>query len=257
METATALDGSNSPVRVSLTKNDIPMAQLGTDPTSDSHSGRLQLEGGRGGSTEPIFSGRQVHAAVVDEEMGVPMCTLTEPVSKTIARDVTAVAKRLAYVMQPSARIDRGRRLKDWDLWGPLFLCLILGIVLSEGQSDEQASYVFAEIFVTVWLGSFVVTANALLLRGNVSFFQTLSVLGYCICPLVISAVMGVVLESFFGRRDGTFFLRIVMIGGALVWSAKASIGFIPELVPDDRQLLGLYPVWLFYVAIAWMIVLA
>jgi len=29
------------------------------------------------------------------------------------------------------------------------------------------------------------------------------------------------------------------------------------ELVPEDRKALGVYPVWLFYVAIAWMILIS
>lgn len=58
-----------------------------------------------------------------------------------------------------------------------------------------EASYAFADIFVTVWVGSGVVTLNAVLLRGKVSFFQTVCVLGYCIFPLVLSAFCAMLLR--------------------------------------------------------------
>ena len=59
------------------------------------------------------------------------------------------------------------------DLWGPLVLCLLLSIILSFNAPDDQKALVFAAVFVIVWLGSAIVTVNALLLGGNLSFFQT------------------------------------------------------------------------------------
>merc|ERR1712014_174772 len=96
----------------------------------------------------------------------------------------------------PLSSTDRGQRLKDWDLWGPLLLCLALGFIISHQTADaEQANYAFADVFVIVWVGSAVVTLNALLLQGKVSFFQTVCVLGYCIFPLVIAAFAAMMLR--------------------------------------------------------------
>eukprot|EP00930_Biecheleria_cincta_P064403 TRINITY_DN49992_c0_g1_i1.p1 TRINITY_DN49992_c0_g1~~TRINITY_DN49992_c0_g1_i1.p1 ORF type:complete len:233 (-),score=41.22 TRINITY_DN49992_c0_g1_i1:32-730(-) len=177
-------------------------------------------------------------------------CTLDEPVSETIMRDVRAVSQKLVYVMMPLSSSDRGQRLKDWDLWGPLVLCLALGFIISHQAADaEQANYAFADVFVIVWVGSAVVTLNALLLQGKVSFFQTVCVLGYCIFPLVIAAFCAMLLQ--------VDWLKVILVGAGLAWSARASVGFISELVPEDKRLMGLYPVWLFYAAIAWMILLA
>merc|ERR550532_2496667 len=90
--------------------------------------------------------------------------------------------------MKPSEN-EATHRLKDWDLWGPLMLCLALGMILAaEAPTSDQASYAFADVFVIVWVGSAVVTLNALLLQGKVSFFQTVCVLGYCLFPLVVAA---------------------------------------------------------------------
>lgn len=169
-------------------------------------------------------------------------------------RDVRSMASKLKYVMSPSIREDRGRRLKDWDLWGPLILCLSLGVILQQKLNDdpEQASNAFVDIFITMWAGSAVVTLNAVLLRGKVSFFQCVCVLGYCICPLVLSA-----LGTYFMRNLGWDLLKVLVVGAGLCWATWAAMGFIEEMVPPDKKLLGAYPVGLFYIAIAWMVLLA
>lgn len=192
----------------------------------------------------PTFQGEPL------EEVPGHSCTLHEPVTQTILRDLRSIAHKLIYVLMPMTPGDRGRRLKDWDLWGPLLLCLALGLILSgQAPSSSQASYAFADVFVTVWVGSGVVTLNALLLKGHVSFFQTVCVLGYCIFPLVIAAFIAMLCKMEW--------LKVLLVAGGLFWAGGASVGFVAELVPEEKKLLGLYPVWLFYVAIAWMILLA
>jgi protein YIPF6 len=61
---------------------------------------------------------------------------------------------------------------------------LSLAVILSFKAPTNQASLVFAAVFCLVWFGSTVVTINAQLLGGSISFFQSLCVLGYSIFPL-------------------------------------------------------------------------
>jgi len=175
-------------------------------------------------------------------------CTLDEPVSETIMRDLRSISEKLKYVLLPTQG-QHSSRLKDWDLWGPLLLCLALGVIIAaQAPSSDQASYAFADVFVIVWLGSSVVTLNALVLRGKVSFFLTVCVLGYCLSPLVIAA--------FFAMLFKVRLVKLALVAVGFAWASKASVGFMEELVPEDKKLLGLYPVWLFYAAIAWMILI-
>jgi len=177
-------------------------------------------------------------------------CTLDEPVTETIMRDLRSIGTKLKYVMLPRARADRAHGLKKWDLWGPLFLCLALGIILSaQAENSEQAGLAFALVFIIVWVGSGIVTLNALLLKGKISFFQSVCVLGYCICPLVIAAFCSMMLQIIW--------LKVIFVCIGFTWATGASVGFMSELVPEDRKALGVYPVWLFYVAIAWMILIS
>eukprot|EP00933_Yihiella_yeosuensis_P045934 TRINITY_DN41371_c0_g1_i1.p1 TRINITY_DN41371_c0_g1~~TRINITY_DN41371_c0_g1_i1.p1 ORF type:complete len:212 (+),score=26.16 TRINITY_DN41371_c0_g1_i1:120-755(+) len=186
------------------------------------------------------------------ESSGSPegRCTLDEPVTETIMRDLRSIGTKLKYVMLPRARHDKGSGLKEWDLWGPLFLCLALGIMLSaQAEDSAQASLAFALVFIIVWVGSGVVTINAVLLKGQISFFQSVCVLGYCICPLVIAAFCSLLLQ--------VIWLKVIFVCVGFTWATGASVGFMSELVPEDRKALGVYPVWLFYVAIAWMILIS
>ena len=140
--------------------------------------------------------------------------TLDEPVATTIMRDLKRVATKLRYVLVPSdAQSDTLTELRNWDLWGPLLLCLALSIMLSLSAPPGQTSLVFASVFVIVWAGAGVVTLNAALLGGNISFFQSVCVLGYCIFPLVLAAAFCLLWRNVVWRA--------IVVIGALVWSTR------------------------------------
>eukprot|EP00392_Amoebophrya_sp_AT5.2_P008362 g8383.t1 len=175
--------------------------------------------------------------------------TLDEPVVDTIKRDLNAIAEKLHYVLLPKARVDKGAGLRKWDLWGPLFLCLALSTVLALQAHKDQAGRAFALVFILVWAGSGVVTFNTVLLKGKISFFQSVCVLGYCIFPLVLAAIASAIVSYKI--------LKVIFVVVGFVWATGASVGFMSDIVQEDRRALAVYPVWLFYVAIAWMILLA
>ena len=104
----------------------------------------------------------------------------------------------------------------------------------------------FSAVFLAVWAGAAIVTLNAQLLGGKVSFFQSVCVLGYCLFPMNITAV----LCALWGN---TVFKAIVVVLGFL-WATRASVVFMTELVSAERRVLAAFPVFLFYLVIAWMI---
>ena len=77
------------------------------------------------------------------------------------------------------------------------------------------------------------------------SFFQSVCVLGYCVCPLVIAAVLGLISRAALWRAP--------LALAALVWSCRASVVFLAGMVSAPRQLLAVYPVALFYAVVAWV----
>ncbi|KAM0789906.1 hypothetical protein ACM66B_006747 [Microbotryomycetes sp. NB124-2] len=172
--------------------------------------------------------------------------TLDEPVSETIMRDLRAIGVKIVQVLHPTAD---NAVLRDWDLWGPLMFCLTLAILLSMEADSEQSLPIFTGVFVIIWLGSSVVTLNAKLLGGKVSFFQSLCVLGYCIFPLDIAAVISLFIKLLW--------IRIPVCAAALAWSIWASVNFLGGTNLGDRSFLALYPLCLLYFLLAWMTMLS
>jgi len=189
-------------------------------------------------------------------ETSEPLSTIDESVWSSIKRDLGQVGRRLRLVIMPGFSTEEIRaELRDWELWGPLFICMALAITLSVVAKDD-ASLVFSVIFVVVWAGSAVVTVNAQLLGGKISFFQTLCLLGYCIFPLLVSSGVCFIFNHFLKGALADF-LRFVAVAFALVWAVWASASFMADArFPTGRKLLALYPVILFYLSLAWMIII-
>lgn len=206
-----------------------------------------------------------------------PVSTLDEPVMETIMRDVRSVGSKLKVVLLPMERslpyggysgvsqsesIDLTERdkliiesLRDWDLWGPLVVCLGLAVLLSIKAPVGQASLVFAAVFCAVWFGSAVVTINAQLLGGTISFFQSVCVLGYCVFPMALAAI---VVDLFKMIPLGVFstLVEVAVLFVAFLWSTRASAVFIGQYIVPSRRILAVFPVLFFYTFLAWLIFL-
>ena len=123
----------------------------------DLYTDTASYEGG-----EPVLAGNITVSGTAgqsDGQGGREFNTLDEPISHTIKRDLAAVGAKFAAVLWPK---EKKSLLREWDLWGPLILCLMLATLLSWFAPYEQKSLVFASVFVIIWCGAAVVTVNAL-----------------------------------------------------------------------------------------------
>ncbi|KAK3100499.1 hypothetical protein FSP39_020990 [Pinctada imbricata] len=181
--------------------------------------------------------------------------TLDEPVRETIMRDVKAVGIKFWHVLYPK---QSTALLKEWDLWGPLVLCVFMAMVL-QGSSEDQiltgdGGPQFAEVFVIFWAGAVVVTLNTKLLGGNISFFQSICVLGYCVFPLTVSLIVcRIILIA--SQTTVLFIVRFLVVILGFAWSTFASTAFLAESQPPRRKALAVYPIFLFYFVISWLII--
>ncbi|EWM24535.1 terbinafine resistance locus protein [Nannochloropsis gaditana] len=115
----------------------------------------------------------QQNSQYVGQMDGQNSMTLDEPVWQTVKRDLTQVGSKLQVVLLPRENQDGVlKKLKDWDLWGPLLVCLTLSILLSITAPEEQGALVFAAVFFVVWFGAAVVTMNAQLLGGTMCVLE-------------------------------------------------------------------------------------
>lgn len=138
---------------------------------------------------------------------------------------------------------------------GPLLICLLLSVRLSLAADVNQGPIVFSATFFIVWLitnntrfGAAVVTLNGQLLGGRISFPQSVCALGYCTFPLLSAAFLNLILP---------FFIKIIVTGIAYAWSTLAALNFLKDLNLENKRALALYPIFLFYFFIAWLILIS
>ncbi|KAL1335364.1 hypothetical protein AAHE18_01G171400 [Arachis hypogaea] len=148
--------------------------------------------------------------------------TLTEPVWDTVKRDLSRIISNLKLVVFPNPyREDPGKALRDWDLWGPFFFIVFLGLTLSWSASVKKG--------------------------GHIIFFQSLSLLGYCLFPLDVGALICMLKDNVI--------LKIVVVCVTLAWSSWAAYPFMSSAVNPRRKALALYPVFLMYVSVGFLII--
>ncbi|KAL1509068.1 hypothetical protein ABEB36_003866 [Hypothenemus hampei] len=179
--------------------------------------------------------------------------TLDEPVRETILRDVKAVGVKFSHVLFPK---EKKTLLKEWDLWGPLMLCTFMAMVLQGSGADKtnDGGPEFAEVFVIVWIGSMIVTLNSKLLGGNISFFQSVCVLGYCLLPTTIALIVCRII-LLVEQNVLLFFIRFTVSMTGFVWATYASVIFLGNSQKPGRKFLAVYPIGLFYFIISWLVI--
>jgi hypothetical protein len=170
--------------------------------------------------------------------------TLDEEVYVTLMRDVKRVADNIKVVLIPRPDGSRNNQaLRDWDLWGPFIFVLFLATILSVGA--EKPSQSFTVVFSLLCIGALVLTLNVLLLGGKIVFFQSLSLVGYCLFPLDLAAL----LSKFWSNP----YYRVTVMLLGVGWSCYASIPFIGGAVSPTRKGLAVYPVVLLFISLSWL----
>jgi hypothetical protein len=83
-------------------------------------------------STSAASGSISVPIPIASDGLGPEPSTLTEPVWDTVKRDLARIVSNLKLVVFPNPfRDDPGKALRDWDLWGPFFFIVLLGLILS------------------------------------------------------------------------------------------------------------------------------
>ena len=152
---------------------------------------------------------------------------------------------------KPVESVEKRKEIRNWDLWGPFIFCLMLAVVLSSATNADDKTLLFEIVFIIVWLGGAIIALNGQLLGGTISFFQSICLLGYCLFPLNLAALLNLFIGPFVH-----ILIKLIYVGFAFTWSTYSSIHFIKEMVPEDRKELAMFPVLLFYLFLSWFIIL-
>ncbi|KAK4156241.1 hypothetical protein C8A00DRAFT_30939 [Chaetomidium leptoderma] len=145
------------------------------------------------------------------------------------------------YDSERAAQQQHG--LRDWDLWGPLVFCLLLSTLLCLKSREQQKEVVFSGVFAMVWVGMAVVTVQIKLLGGNISFAQSICVIGYTLFPLVIAALLSALSLHWIARIP----VYLVLVA----WSLAAGVSILGGSgVVKNRVGLAVYPLFVFYLGL-------
>lgn len=203
--------------------------------------------------------------------------TLDEPISTTLMRDVNGIAVKLKHILVPISSCDTYKNvLKNWDLWGPLILCTFISLTLHHNEEQSNGMiYVgphFAEIFVLIWLGTYLVSLNFKLLicsprrrnhidKGNPlsspSLFQLLCVFGYCLAPACIGITLLNIVASILSLQFKHLIYEKLFIGilFGFVWPTFASVKILGRYQEKEKKALAIYPIALFYFVLSLVII--
>ena len=141
--------------------------------------------------------------------------SLNEPILTSLMRDLNRIYSKLKVVALPVSSDAKNKELKQWDLWGPFIICLLLGTILCF-TTKKNSGLVFSMIFVIMWIGAIIITMNSSLLGGKLTLMQCICLLGYCTFPSVVA--------SFFNRvllKSIPSFIKLLIVFISFVWSTK------------------------------------
>ncbi|KAF0888529.1 hypothetical protein E2562_014744 [Oryza meyeriana var. granulata] len=80
-----------------------------------------------------------VSVPIASDGFGPLPNTLTKPVWDTVKRVLARIVSNLKLIVFPNPyREDPGKALRDWDLWGPFFCIVFLGLTLSWSASVKK-----------------------------------------------------------------------------------------------------------------------
>lgn len=82
---------------------------------------------------------------------------------------------------------------------------------------------------------------------GHIIFFQSLSLLGYCLFPLDVGALICMLKDNVVAK--------VIIVCLALAWSSWAAYPFMSSAVNPNRKALALYPVLLMYLSVGFLII--
>ncbi|KAL8278399.1 hypothetical protein RQP46_009291 [Phenoliferia psychrophenolica] len=162
------------------------------------------------------------------------------PLLEELGINFDHIIQKSLTVLNPLSAVEP-HIMDDADLAGPLVFCFVFAsLLLLSGR--PQFSYIYG--VALVGSGSIYCLLN-LMSESGIDAYRTASVLGYCLLPLVLLSIFGVVVSL-----DGT--LGYLLSALSIAWcSYSASSIFSSVLRLSSQRFLVAYPVGLLYAAFA------
>lgn len=156
------------------------------------------------------------HTSPIEEISQIPDRQLDEQVGTTLVNQFLGVVYKFWLVLFPINAEEKVNYLRNWDLWGPflqgIFFLLIIGSTIFMYLADKR----FMVIVHSLLVGAGMVNFNVRSIGGRISYFQSLSILGYSMFPLLFATIILKTLTIFKIKYMG--FIIITELAATL-WS--------------------------------------
>lgn len=119
--------------------------------------------------------------------------------------------------------------------------------LVSSSASTKNGGVVFVSLYFIVFIGGLFASLNITLLGINYSLLQGVSLLGYCMFPLLISACLIRFIPLY-------RIIKLLILAVSTAWCCLSSLSFISSLVEKKRKFLSLYPIILYYLFLSWFV---
>lgn len=171
---------------------------------------------------------------------------LKETVIESLKQDFEEIKSKIFLVISPKSQSENA--LQNWDLFGPLIMCVLLSVLLAATAPAGQMTLLFTGAYLIVSIGGSIVTANLILVGANVAFFQAMCAVGYCLFPIIIGAAVTTVLPWRI--------VRLLTIPTCFFWAIISISRFLYGRIDAEKKWLGLYPCVLLYLVLSWIILI-
>ncbi|OUT22348.1 hypothetical protein CAS74_002064 [Pichia kudriavzevii] len=166
--------------------------------------------------------------------------TLDESVLTTLHRDLSTIVKKIVgndvedAIVSEDYSTETMKKIRDWDLWGPLVINLAFSVIITYLQSrnldndrkNDTSSAIFSGAFTLIWGSLSILSLNIQLLSPvqqrlengamtdgvvGLSFFQCISLLSYALFPVVLGGLISIFVPFKF--------IRMIVCALMLAWS--------------------------------------
>ena len=148
---------------------------------------------------------------------------------------------------------------EQWDIFGPLFYSLALGLLFhfTYVVSGSTVDWILPVTICIIFIVGFIIALNVTLLGAKANVMGTISLLGYCIAPMILGAVATIILVACNLSPHWILTLVCCLVGAACAtWCLCATFGFFRNLLPKGKVFLGVYPVFFYFIVLAIFMIL-
>jgi protein YIPF6 len=129
---------------------------------------------------------------------------------------------------------------------------LLLTALIGLASGSETINSLFGAIYTVIFGGSVIIAVNSYLVGCPGSIFMTASMIGYCLAPFIVAAIVNLLLKKVI-----TFLGVFIICWVCYFWCLKSTLVFAEAMAKPKRKWMVMYPIMLYYLFFVFFISLS